>query len=63
MHINIREIVVICIVAGLFWWANDSLNRVPFLKQVIQVVIIVTSVLFLLQGLGLIDGTNVTVNS
>lgn len=48
METDIIKIVVICIVAGLLWWANDSLNTVPKLKQVVSVLVIVVGVLCVL---------------
>ena len=64
MEINIIQIVVICILAGLAYWANDKLNTVPVFKTVVQVLIVVVAVLLLLQSLGIMGSlnTNVRVN-
>lgn len=53
MRIDIWDIVVICILAGLSWWVNEKLNQIPILKTVLQVIIVVVAVLLLLQSLGL----------
>ena len=55
MEINLVSILVIVIIAGLCWYANNALNNVPVLKNVINVIIVVVSVLLLLQSAGLID--------
>ena len=55
MDIHLMQIVVILIIAGLCWYANEALNSVPVLKTVIRVIIVVVSVLLLLQSLGLVD--------
>ena len=63
MEINIMSILVICIVAGLAWWVNETLNNIPKLKQVIQVLIVVVSVLLVLQSLGIVNsGTSLRVS-
>jgi small-conductance mechanosensitive channel len=63
VHIHVVNLAVICIIAGLAYWANDQLNRVPVLNNVIKVVIIVVAILLVLQSLGTIEGTTgVTVN-
>ena len=53
MDINIFQIIVIVILAGLAYWANGKLNTVPVLKTVLDVVIVVVAILLLLQSLGL----------
>lgn len=53
MDINIIQLVVICIIAGLAWFANDKLNNIPTLKGIIQVLIVVVAVLLILQSLGI----------
>lgn len=55
MHINILEIIVIVTLAGLAWYVNATLNTIPVLNRVIQVIIVVAAVLLLLQSLGLIN--------
>jgi hypothetical protein len=52
VDINILQLIVICIIAGLCWWANETLNTVPVLKKVIQVLIVVVAVLLVLNSLG-----------
>jgi hypothetical protein len=58
MDINIWEIFVICVLAGLAYWANGKLNTVPLLKNVLDVLIVVVAVLLLLQSLGLGGNVN-----
>jgi len=53
MDINVMQIVVILVVAGLAYWVNETLNSVPVLKTVVKVVIVVVAVLLLLQSLGI----------
>lgn len=53
MNIDIIQIIVICIFAGLAYWANDQLNKVPTLRTIVQVLIVVVAVLLLLQSLGI----------
>ncbi len=63
MEINIIQIIVIIILAGLAYWANDKLNMVPVLKTVVQVLIVVVAVLLLLQSVGVISGnSNIHIN-
>lgn len=63
MNVNIMEILVICVIAGLAWWANAKLNTVPVLSNVVQVVIVVVAVLLLLNSLGLMhSNTSVHLN-
>lgn len=62
MTINLVSIIVIIIIAGLCYWANEQLNNVPVLKTVVKVIIVVVAVLMLLQACGLLGGsTTVTV--
>jgi hypothetical protein len=61
MTINFVNILVIVILAGLFWWANERVNTVPILKPIIQVVIVVGAVLALLYSFGWISGDGITV--
>ena len=53
LHIDVIQIVVIIVLAGVAWWANEQLNNIPILKKVVGVVIVVAGVLFLLQSLGI----------
>lgn len=55
MHINILQIIVILIIAGLAWYANQQLNPVPVLKNVVNVLIVVVSVLVLLDATGIMS--------
>lgn len=52
MEINIIQLVVIIVLAGLAYWANGKLNTVPVLKSVVDVLIVVIAILLLLQSLG-----------
>lgn len=61
MTINVLGIVLIVIFAGLAWWANETLNKVPTLKPIIQVIIVVVAVVLLLQSVGLIGGPTVVI--
>lgn len=54
MTINIIQIILIIIGAGLCWYVNEKLNSIPVLKPIVQVLIVVISVLFLLHSLGLL---------
>ena len=58
MDINIIQLVVIVVIAGLCWWVNEKLNNVPMLKTVIQVVIVVVAILLVLQSLGIMHGSS-----
>lgn len=60
MHINIISILVICVIAGLCYWVNQTLNTTPILNKVVSVIIVVVAVLLVLQSMGLV-GTNTTV--
>lgn len=51
---SILQVVVIIIISGLCWFANDKLNPVPYLKTVVQVLIVLASVLLSLHAFGLI---------
>jgi hypothetical protein len=53
MDIDIVRIIVILVIAGLCWYANNALNKVPVLVTVINVLIIVFSVLLVLNASGL----------
>ncbi len=61
MNINILQIIAIITIAALSYWANDQLNNVPVLKNVVRVLIVVVAVLLLLQSFGMI-GTNTHVH-
>ena len=56
MDIDVIRIVVILIIAGLCWYANARLNKVPVLNEVVSVLIVVLSVLLLLSACGLTQG-------
>jgi hypothetical protein len=60
VDINIIQLIVIIVIAGLCWWANETLNNIPVLKKVIQVLIVVIAVLLVLQSLGIM-GSNTTI--
>jgi hypothetical protein len=53
MEINLIQLIVIIVLAGLAWWANGKLNTVPVLKNVIDVLIVVVAILLVLQSLGI----------
>jgi hypothetical protein len=53
MDINIIQIILIIVLSGLAWYANDKLNNVPTLKPIVQVLIVVVAVLCLLSSLGI----------
>jgi hypothetical protein len=61
MQINLIAILVIVILAGLCYYANNALNNVPVLKNVINVIIVVVSVLMILQSTGLLGSTHSTI--
>ncbi len=56
MTINLMQIIVIIVIAGLCWYANNALNQIPVLRNVVNVLIVVVSVLMLLSSVGLIGG-------
>ncbi len=58
MEINIIQLIVIIIIAGLAYWANDQLNKVPVLINVVRVLIVVIAVIMVLQSLGVMGGMN-----
>ncbi|MBL8013599.1 MAG: hypothetical protein JNN05_07090 [Candidatus Omnitrophica bacterium] len=63
MEINVMQLLVICVFAGLAYWANDKLNNVPALRTVIQVVIVVAAVFLIFQSLGIINNGHVRVTT
>lgn len=62
MDINIMGIIVVCILAGLAWYVNASLNTVPVLNKVVSVIIVVVAVLLVLQNCGLLGSINTHVH-
>lgn len=62
MEINIIQIFVICVLAGLAGYVNETLNNIPVLKKVIAVLIVVVAVLLLLQSLHVINNTNTSIH-
>lgn len=56
MVINLIGIIVVIILAGLAYYANEQLNNVPILKNIVRVLIVVVSVLLIMQNMGLISG-------
>jgi hypothetical protein len=58
MNIDIIQIIVIIVVVGLCYWANDQLNKVPVLINVVRVLIVVIAVLLLLQSLGVMGSSH-----
>lgn len=61
INIDVIQIIVIIVLSGLAYWANDMLNKVPTLKQVVSVLIVVVAVLMLLQSLDILH-SNIHVN-
>lgn len=62
MEINLIQLVLIIVIAGLCYWANEKLNTVPVLKTVVQVVIVVVAIILLLQSLGIMHhGSNAVI--
>jgi len=56
--IDVFEIVVILVLAALFWWGN-TFNPVPVLNKLAKILIVVFAVLALLVSLGLIAGPDI----
>ena len=56
MTIDVIGLLVIIVLAGLAWYANEQLNKIPTLKQIIAVLIIIVAVLLVLDSLGLYHG-------
>jgi uncharacterized membrane protein YwzB len=63
VDVNIIQLIVIVIIAGLCWWANESLNNVPVLKKVVQVLIVVVAVLLVLQSLGVMGDNHLHISA
>lgn len=63
MDINVIQLIVIIILCGLAWWANSALNKVPVLKTVIDVLIVVVGVVLILQSLGVMGHSNFRINT
>lgn len=61
MTINVIQLVVICVLAGLAYYANNALNGVPVLRNVMNVLIICVGVLLVLQSLGVLGGGSPTI--
>lgn len=62
MEINVTQIIVIIVIAGLAYWANDQLNKVPFLVNLIRVLIVGVAILMLLQSCGIMgSGTHIRI--
>jgi len=51
MTINVVQLVLIVVFGSLAYWANEKINTVPTLKQVVSVVIVVVSVVLLVASL------------
>jgi phosphoglycerol transferase MdoB-like AlkP superfamily enzyme len=62
MHIHVVELFLIIGLAGLAWWVNEMLDKVPVLNTVIKVLIVVVAILLVLQSLGLIGGGDASVS-
>lgn len=52
MEIDLVRVLLVIIIAALAWYANANLNPVPVLKNVVNVLIVVVSVLCLLSAFG-----------
>lgn len=52
-NIKYGPILVILAIATFFWYANETLNNIPILKNVIKVAIIGISLALILNALGL----------
>lgn len=61
MEINVITILVICVLASLAYWVNESLNNVPMLKTIVRVIIVVVAVLLLMQSMGILGDTHSTI--
>ena len=57
MDVNVVGLIATIIIAGVAWWANDTLNKVTILKTVIKVVIVVVALLLVWQYLGIRNQT------
>lgn len=64
MNIDIWYLIGVIVLAGLAYWVNEKLNMVPFLKNLIQVIIVVVAVILVLQSTGIMGNihTNVSVH-
>ena len=61
MDINVMQLIVIIVLCGLAWWANNQLNNIPVLKNVVNVLIVVVGVLLVLRSLGVMDSNSMHV--
>jgi hypothetical protein len=51
MHINVLQLLLIVIFTSLAYWANQKLNGVPKLNEVVSVLIVVVGVVLLVTSL------------
>lgn len=61
MHVQLVGIFLTIVFAILAWYINN-MNPVPVLKQLINVLIVIVSVLFVLQFCGLIHFADVSLS-
>jgi len=59
MTIDVVDIIVILVLAALFWIVNNKLNRHAYAVQVVRAIIIVLAVLALLVSFGWLSGPEV----
>jgi hypothetical protein len=62
MNISIIGIILTIVFAALAWYANQKLNPIAVLKNIVDVIIVVAAVLFLLVACGLISGTHISIH-
>jgi hypothetical protein len=53
MDINLTGLIITLIIAICAWYANDKLNTISILKTIIQVVIVLVSIYYLWNFLGI----------
>lgn len=51
MHINIIQLLLIVVFTSLAYWANQKLNKVPKLNDVVSVLIVVVGVTLVVSSL------------
>ena len=62
LTVNTGAIFLIAVGTAFFYWVNETLNKTPFLKQIVTVLIVGLGLWFLLQSLGLVHGGPVLTN-
>jgi len=62
MTINIVQLLAIIIFTGLAYWANEKINNVPKLKEIVSVLVVVVGVVLVVTSLIGKFSTHITIN-